>query len=92
VLLISPSFRQSSELFRKVTDLLSRLGVHLKVTEDNKLSIAFKAGLPLVSSPSREATIRGLSGASLIVALEISMFRRRKRGEISHRWNPYEKR
>jgi len=85
VLLISPSFRQSSELFRKVTELLSRLGVHPKVTEDNKLSIAFKAGLPMVSPPSREATIRGLPGASLIVALEIRLFRRRKRGEISHR-------
>jgi hypothetical protein len=85
VLPISPSFRQSSELYRKVTDLLSRLRVHPKVTEDNKLSIAFKAGLPMVSSPSREATIRGLSGTSLIVALEISLFRRRKRGEISHR-------
>jgi hypothetical protein len=69
VLLISPSFRQSSEVFRTVTDLLSPLGVHPKVTEDNKLSIALKAGLPMVSSPSREATIRGLSEESLIVAL-----------------------
>ncbi len=85
MLLISPSFRQSSELLRTVVDLLSRLGVHPKATEDNKLSIAFKAGLPMVSSPSREATIKGLSGASLIVALEISLFRHRKRGETSHR-------
>ena len=69
MLLISPSFRQSSEVFRTVTDLLSRLGVHPKDTENNKLSIAFKAGLPMVSSPFREATIRGLSEESLIVAL-----------------------
>ncbi len=46
MLLISPSFPQSSELFRTVADLLSRLGVDPKATEDNKLSIAFKAVCP----------------------------------------------
>ena len=67
VLLISPSLRQSSELFRKVTDLLSRLEVRPKLTEDNKLNLAFEGGSRVVSLPSSEATIRGFSGASLIV-------------------------
>ena len=67
VLLISPSLRQSSELFRKVTNLLSRLEVRPKLTEDNKLNLAFEGGSRVVSLPSSEATIRGFSGASLIV-------------------------
>jgi hypothetical protein len=67
VLLISPSLRQSSELFRNVTDLLSRLEAQPKLTEDNKLSLSFEGGSRVVSLPSSEATVRGFSGASLIV-------------------------
>lgn len=72
VLLVSPSLRQSSELFRKVTELLMRLEVGPKLTEDNKLSLAFESGSRVVSLPSSEATIRGFSGASLIVEDEAS--------------------
>jgi hypothetical protein len=72
VLLVSPSLRQSSELFRKVTELLSRLEVRPKLTEDNKLSLAFESGSRVVSLPSSEGTIRGFSGASLIVEDEAS--------------------
>ena len=67
VLLISPSLRQSSELFRKVAALLSRLEVRPRLTEDNRLSLAFEGGSRVVSLPSSEATVRGFSGASLIV-------------------------
>src|SRR5215210_8057485 len=67
VLLISPSLRQSSELFRKVTNLLSRLEARPTLTEDNKLSLSFEGGSRVVSLPSSEATIRGFSGVSLIV-------------------------
>jgi hypothetical protein len=67
VLLISPSLRQSGELFRKVTNLLSRLEVHPRLTEAKKLSLCFEGGSRVVSLPSSEATIRGFSGASLIV-------------------------
>lgn len=67
VLLISPSLRQSSELFRKVTDLLSRLDVHPRLTENNKLSLSFEGGSRVVSLPSSEATVRGFSGASVII-------------------------
>ena len=72
VLLVSPSLRQSSELFRKVTDLLSHLEVRPKLTEDNKLSLTFENGARVVSLPSSEATVRGFSGASLIVEDEAS--------------------
>lgn len=72
VLLVSPSLRQSSELFRKVTDFLSLLPVRPRLTEDNKLSLRFANGSRIVSLPSSEGTIRGYSGASLIMMDEAS--------------------
>jgi hypothetical protein len=66
-LLVSPSLRQSSELFRKVTDLRGLLPAPPDLLEDNKLSMAIKSGGRVVSLPGSEATIRGFSGASLIV-------------------------
>ncbi len=66
-LLVSPSLRQSSELFRKVTDLRALLPQQPDLLEDNKLSMAIKSGGRVVSLPGSEQTIRGFSGASLIV-------------------------
>ncbi len=67
VLLVSPSLRQSSELFRKVTDFLTKLDATPKLIEDNRLSLTLANGSRVVSLPSSEATIRGFSGATLIV-------------------------
>lgn len=67
ILLVSPSLRQSSELFRKVSEWLARLDVTPRLTEDNRLSLTLANGARVVSLPSSEATIRGFSGASLII-------------------------
>ncbi|MHB0874511.1 MAG: terminase large subunit domain-containing protein [Anaerolineae bacterium] len=67
VLLVSPSLRQSSELFRKVADLHGRLTPPPALAEDNRLSMQLANGSRVVSLPSSEATIRGYSGATLIV-------------------------
>lgn len=67
VLLISPSDRQSAELFRKVTDAMGRMGSRPALTEDNKRSLTFENGSRIVSLPSSEATIRGFSAVSLII-------------------------
>ena len=69
VLLVSPSLRQSSELFRKVQDMLKNLpeGQQPELVEDNKLSLAMKNRSRIVSLPSSEGTIRGFGGAALIV-------------------------
>jgi hypothetical protein len=72
VLLLSPSMRQSSELFRKVTNLLSLLEPKPTLTEDNRLSLTLQSGSRVVSLPSSEATVRGFSGASLIIEDEAS--------------------
>ncbi|MBF0154394.1 MAG: terminase [Magnetococcales bacterium] len=71
-ILISPSQRQSSELFRKVTQFLGRLQQKPEMTEENKLSLILKGGSRVVSLPASEATIRGFSGANLIVEDEAS--------------------
>lgn len=67
VLLVSPSLRQSGELFRKVTDSLNSLDNGPQRTEDNRLSLTLANGSRIVSLPGTEQTIRGFSGASLII-------------------------
>ena len=72
VLLVSPSLRQSSELFRKVTDFLNLLPVKPKLIEENKLSLQFANGSRIVSLPGSEATVRGFSNVDLIIEDEAS--------------------
>ena len=72
ILLISPSLRQSSELFRKVTEFLNTLKVRPKLLEDNKLSCMLVNKSRIVSLPSSEGTVRGFSGANLIIEDEAS--------------------
>jgi hypothetical protein len=67
ILLVSPSLRQSSELFRKVGEWLNKLNDRPALNEDNKLSCTLSNGSRIVSLPSSEATIRGYSGVSLVV-------------------------
>jgi hypothetical protein len=72
ILLISPSLRQSSELFRKVSDWLARMPTKVELLEDNRLSCSFFNGSRIVSLPSSEQTIRGFSGVDLIIEDEAS--------------------
>jgi hypothetical protein len=67
VLLVSPSLRQSSELFRKVTEALGQLDKQPRLREDNRLSLTMQNGSRIVSLPGSESTIRGYSGASMII-------------------------
>lgn len=72
ILLVSPSLRQSSELFRKVGEQIDRLKMKPKLLEDNKLSCVFENKSRIISLPSSEGTIRGYSGADLIIEDEAS--------------------
>jgi len=72
ILLVSPSLRQSSELFRKVQNFLALLTMRPALVEDNRLSLKLSNGSRIVSLPSSESTVRGFSGASLIVEDEAS--------------------
>lgn len=74
VLLVSPSLRQSGELFKKTCDVFERVPASMrpKKREDSKTILALDNGSRIVSFPGSEATIRGFSGASLIIEDEAS--------------------
>jgi hypothetical protein len=71
-ILVSPTLRQSSELFRKVVDLRERLPVAPTLLEDNKLSMDIQGGGRVVSLPGSEATVRGFSAVTLLIEDEAS--------------------
>lgn len=71
-LLLSPSLRQSSEIFRKVQEhrevMTGRpLSPKLRLLEDNRLSCQLENRSRIVSLPGTEGTVRGYSNASLII-------------------------
>lgn len=73
ILIVSPSQRQSSEVFKKVTSLIKSLPDRgPKRIEDNKLSIMWESGSRIVSLPATEGTIRGYSAPQLIIIDEAS--------------------
>lgn len=70
VLLLSPSLRQSQELFRKVTDFRNRIGMPIPVAEESALRVEFQNGSRIVALPGTEETVRGFSGVRLLVVDE----------------------
>jgi hypothetical protein len=70
VLLLSPSLRQSQELFRKVTDFRNRLGEPSAIEEESALRVELKNGSRIVALPGTEETVRGFSGVRLIIVDE----------------------
>ena len=72
VLLLSPSLRQSGELFRKVTELTLNDTNPLRKVEDSRLFMTLDNGSRIVSLPGKEGTVRGYSGAALIIIDEAS--------------------
>lgn len=67
VLLLSPSLRQSQELFRKVTSVYRALGRPVDATAENALSLTLESGSRIVSLPGTEQTIRSFSSVDLLV-------------------------
>src|SRR3954451_11518077 len=68
VLLVAPSLRQASELFRKFAELRGRLDPAPELSEDNAASCPFAAtGSRVLSLPGSEATVRGFSAPALVV-------------------------
>lgn len=66
-LMVSPSQRQSTELYRKVQDLVDEMPAAPGFREDTKTSATLDNGSRVVSLPSSEATIRGYSGVDLLI-------------------------
>lgn len=72
ILLFSPSQRQSSELFRKVLDHLRALATPPEITLQSALKLEFANGSRIVSLPANEDTVRGYSGARVVIIDEAS--------------------
>jgi len=67
VLLLSPSLRQSGELFRKVMGFYAHFSQEAPAEAESALRLDLKNGSRIVSLPGTEATVRGYSGVSLLV-------------------------
>ena len=67
VLLLSPSLRQSGEIFRKVIDGYDALGRLLSALRRTALQLELTNGSRVVSLPGREHTLRSFSGVNLLV-------------------------
>ncbi len=69
VLLLSPSLRQSQELFRKLKDVYNALESPMmpQAKEESALRMEFSNQSRIVSLPGTESTIRGFSAVSLLV-------------------------
>ncbi len=74
ILLLSPSLRQSQELFRKLKDVYNALESSAlpQTIEESALRTEFDNGSRIIALPGKEATIRGFSGVSLLIVDEAS--------------------
>jgi len=71
-LMVSPSLRQSNELFRKWRTLAEQMSQPPAMTQDTATSATLANGSRVVSLPSSEATIRGYSAVNLLLFDEAS--------------------
>ncbi|MBA2595826.1 MAG: terminase, partial [Chloroflexia bacterium] len=72
VLLVSPTLRQSGELFRKALAVYRAADRPIPADAETALSLSLSNGSRIVSLPGKEATVRGYSGAALIAIDEAS--------------------
>src|SRR5260221_1009682 len=67
VLVLSPSERQSKELFRKVLATYRSIDRPVPADAENALSLELENGSRVVALPGKEGTIRGYSGVRLLI-------------------------
>jgi hypothetical protein len=74
ILLLSPSLRQSQELFRKLQNVYNALdSPNLpQAVEESALRMELSNGSRIIALPGRESTVRGFSGVSLLIVDEAS--------------------
>jgi Terminase large subunit, T4likevirus-type, N-terminal len=72
VLLLSPTLRQSGELFKKCLDFYSAAGRPVPPESETALTLSLANGSRIVSLPGHEGTVRGYSAVALLVIDEAS--------------------
>jgi Terminase large subunit, T4likevirus-type, N-terminal len=70
ILCLAPALRQSQELFGKIANFYRDLGRPVAPQGERKLSLELENGSRIITLPGSEKTIRGFSGASLLVVDE----------------------
>ena len=65
--IVSPSFRQSQETFRKVVQLHEALGAPVSVSGQTSGSITLRDGSRVICTPGTERSVRGLTPDLLLV-------------------------
>ena len=75
VLLLSPSQRQSAEIFRKVHDAYVALNRPVPAVYESQLRLELANGARVLCLPGREETIRSFGGVTLLVLDEAAQFR-----------------
>jgi hypothetical protein len=72
ILLLSPSLRQSQELFRKVKDIFVALQSPYtpQIAEESSLRLELDNGSRIIALPGSETTIRGFSNVALLIVDE----------------------
>jgi hypothetical protein len=72
ILCLAPTLRQSQELFGKVLGFYRDLGRPVAPQAERKLSLELENDSRIVTLPGTEKTIRGFSGAALLIVDEAS--------------------
>jgi hypothetical protein len=72
ILCLAPALRQSQELFAKIAGFYRDLGRPVSPLGERKLSLELENGSRIVTLPGSEKTIRGFSGAALLIVDEAS--------------------
>src|SRR5215204_7044745 len=70
ILCLAPALRQSQELFGKVLGFYRDLGRPISAHTERKLSLELQNDSRIITLPGSERTIRGYSGAALLVVDE----------------------
>lgn len=70
IILVSPSLIQSTELFKKIHDFWSKLPGMPAANQESLSRLSLANGSRIISLPGSEKTVRGYSGATLVVADE----------------------
>jgi hypothetical protein len=70
VLALAPALRQSQELFGKIAGFYRDLGRPVAPQGERKLSLELENGSRIITLPGSEKTIRGFSGAALLLVDE----------------------
>jgi hypothetical protein len=70
ILCLAPALRQSQELFSKIAGFYRALGRPVPPQGERRLSLELENGSRIITLPGTEKTIRGFSGAALLIVDE----------------------